>query len=164
MPFRKTLVLIFPLVCLACLGFGYAQARQWLALAGVLLALLAWLAGAKWPYRWLPLAALLLSLVLSGMGLFIGAPPVLMICSAALALAGWDLLLWEHALPDDLPASMLSRLAYSHYRSLALALVLGLLVALAGRLLRLNLPFGVLIFLVLLSLFSLERLWHTLGD
>jgi len=86
-----------------------------------------------------------------------------MILSAALALAGWDLLLWDHALPDDLSASMLSRITYSHYSSLALALVFGLLAALAGRLLRIQLPFGVLIFLVILALFSLEGLWRTLG-
>jgi hypothetical protein len=99
-----------------------------------------------------------------GVGLLLAAGPELMILSAALALAGWDLLLWEHALPADLPAAMLSRLAVSHYRSLALALALGLLAALAGGLLRLQLPFGVLIFLVLLALVSLDRLWRALSN
>jgi len=132
--------------------------------AALLLPLLAWLFSVRWPHRWLPLIGLLLTVTLSAIGLFISAAPVLMILSAALALAGWDLLLWEQALSGDLPAAALSRLAYSHYTSLAVAILLGLLVTLAGRLLRLQLPFGVLIILVLLVLFSLERLWHTLGD
>jgi hypothetical protein len=163
MPFRKILSLVFPLACIACLAVGYSQAGQWLALTAILLPLVAWFSSLRWPYRWLPLAGLLLSVVLSGAGLFAGASPVLMILSTALALAGWDLLLWDHALPDDLSASMLSRITYSHYSSLALALVFGLLAALAGRLLRIQLPFGVLIFLVILALFSLEGLWRTLG-
>jgi len=163
MPFRRILALIFPLAGLACLVIAFIQVQQWLALAAVILPLLAWLFSARWTYRGLPLAGLLLSIALSGLGLLIGVAPVLMIISAALALAGWDLLLWHYTLPADLPAATLSRLAYSHYRSLALALALGLLAALAGRLLRLQLPFGVLILLVILALFSLERLWHSLG-
>jgi hypothetical protein len=164
MPFRKILSLAIPFTGLACLSVGYAQAGQWLALVAVILPLLAWLFSARWPYRWLPLAGLVLSVSLSGAGLFLGAAPVLMILSATLALAGWDLMLWENDLPADLPAALLSRLAYSHYRALALAVGLGLLAALAGRFLHLQLPFGILIVLILLALFSLERLWHTLGD
>jgi hypothetical protein len=164
MPLRKILHLLFPLASLTCLAVAFAQSRQYLALAALLLPLLAWLSAFIWPHRWLPLTALLLSVLLAGLGLFQGAASVLMLLSALLALAGWDLLLWAHALPADLSTAALSRLAYSHYKSLALATLVGLLAALAGRLLRLQLPFGVVFILALLALVSLERLWHALGD
>ena len=164
MPSRKILSLACALACVLCLAAGYAQAGQWLALLGVLPALLAWLAGFKWPQRWLPLAGLLLSICLAAAGLFTGAASVLMILSAAFALAAWDMILWNLSLDASALTDTPALLARSHYISLALAIGAGLLAALGGRLLRLQLPFGVLIFLVLLALLSLERLWHTLGD
>ena len=163
MPVRKILALIFPLASLTCLAGGYLAAGQWLALPGLLVALLAWLLVWKWPFRWLPLAGLLLTVGLSAGGVFAGASPVLMILSVPFALAGWDLLLWNLALSASSPAAPSTLLARSHYISLAWAVGLGLLLALAGRLLRLQLPFGVLLFLVLLALLSLERLFHALG-
>ena len=163
MPLRKILGLICPLAGVTCLAVGFAMLLQWLALLGVLLALLAWLLTWKWPSGWLPFAALTLSVCLSAAGIFAGVSPVLMILSAALALAGWDLALFDLALTDSALSNPPSRLAHSHSKSLAFAIILGLLAALAGRLFRIQLPFGGLILLVLLALLSLDRLWRTLG-
>ena len=163
MPLRKILGLICPIAGVTCLAVGFALLRHWLALLGVLLALLAWLLTWKWPSGWLPFAALTLSVCLSAAGIFAGVSPVLMILSAALALAGWDLALFDLALTDSALSNPPSRLAHSHSKSLAFAIILGLLAALAGRLFRIQLPFGGLILLVLLALLSLDRLWRTLG-
>jgi hypothetical protein len=127
------------------------------------LALLAWLLTWKWPSRWLPFAALALSVCLSAAGIFAGSPPVLMILSAALVLPGWDLAFFDLALTDSALFDLPSNFAHSHSKSLTFVIILGLLAALDGRLLRIQLPFGGLILLVLLALLSLDRLWRTLG-
>ena len=162
MPLRKILALLVPLAGSLCLALGFASLGMWLALLG-LLALPVWLFAWFKPSRALPYTALVLSITLSVVGVFVGAEPTLMLLSATLALASWDLALWNLALADNSPADAQPLLAQSHYASLALALGLGLLIALSGRFLRLQLPFGVMFFLVLFALFGLERLWRSLG-
>ena len=163
MPVRKIVGLICPIAGVVCLVVGYAMVRQWLALLGVLFVFLVWLFTWIWSSRWLPLAALALSVSLSAAGIFAGAPPALMILSAALSLAAWDLALMDLPHAEVSSTGRLSFLAYSHYKSLALAVALGLLAAMVGRMVRIQLPFGVMILLALLVLVSLERLWRTLG-
>ena len=117
MPLRKILGLICPIAGVTCLVVGFAMLRQWLALLGVLFALLAWLLTWKWPSRWLPFAALLLSVSLSAAGIFAGAPSVLMILGAV--LAGLDVALFDLALTDTEPANPSTLLAHRHFKSLA---------------------------------------------
>jgi len=163
MSLRKLLTLVFPLAVLACLASGFLLVRQWLALAGLLLVLAAWLLAWRKPSRWSSLAALVLSVGFCAAGILLGASAVLMILGAACSLAAWDLSLWALSLVGVSPAEPPVAIAHNHYISLIFVLALSLLVALAGRLLRLQLPFGLMAILVLLVLFSLERLWHHLA-
>jgi len=162
MPFRKILRLVCSIAATLCLSVGYMALGDWLALL-VWLTLAVWLLAWRKSSRGLSIFALLLDVSLSAGGLVSGARPELMLISAALALASWDLSLWNMALAgNDRPDSQ-SSLAYSHITSLALAVGLGLLAALAGRLLRFQLPFVVMVLLVLLVLFGIDRLWRALG-
>lgn len=152
----------FSITCVTCLAVGYGLVGQWLALSGSLLALPAWLFGYQWRSRSLFLAALLFSVGLAAAGLFAGASPALMMVSATLALAGWDGMLLDLSLADHIPANPVSLFEKNHFQSLALALVSGLLAAIAGQMLRFRIPFGGLVLLVILALLSLERVWRTL--
>ena len=87
-----------------------------------------------------------------------------MILSATFALASWDLVLFDHLLVDN-PISSTPALALfqnRHYRSLALALGLGLLIVLVGRTIQAQVSFVIIGLLVLLVLFSIDRLWRAL--
>lgn len=95
-----------------------------------------------------------------------GAPPMLLILSAAFALASWDLVLFDHILADN-PISSVPTIGLfqaRHYRSLALALGLGLLIVLVGRTIQVQISFVIMGLLVLLALLSIDRLWRTLKE
>ena len=154
MPLQKILSLVSPMACAACLAVGYAMAGQWVALVAVLIAFLAWLAARQRRSTWLSLAALVISISLAAAGLFAGVSPTLMILSATLALASWDLVLLDHTLAGNSSAQMVTLLEKKHYPSLVLALGLGLLAAVTGRMIRVQIPLGGMILLAILVLFG----------
>ncbi|MGD0174195.1 MAG: hypothetical protein ABSC61_07160 [Anaerolineales bacterium] len=160
MLWRKILKLVFPIACLACLAVGFAGIGQWIVLLGVLLALPAWLAAFKWGSGFFPTTALVLSIGLAAVGMLISVSPVSMILGATFAFAGWDIVLFQNNLNDDLPAQAVEPFEERHYRNLTMALGLGLLVAVAGSMVRIQIPFGWMILLAAIALLGLEGLWR----
>ena len=161
---RRILSLVCPMVCAACLMAGYALNSRWISIAAGASTGLVWLLANKRPATLPPSVALVISFVWVAAGLMAGASSFLMILGTTFALASWDLALFDHALADS-PISSAQTIALfqnRHYRSLALALGLGLLVVVVGRLFRFQIPFGWMVVLVILALFSLERIWRTL--
>ncbi len=162
---RKTLSLVCPMACAAGLAVGYAIVAQWIALAVILLTSLAWLLAAhKWPAaEWVSMA-LVVFVGLAAAGLFAGVSPSLMIFSATLALASWDLALFDQVVTDLSSTSpeTITLFENRHYQSLILALGLGLLIAVAGRMIHFEIPLGGMIFLVILALLGLDRVWRAL--
>ncbi len=153
---QKLLKLGFLTAGAACLVAGFAQAGQWLLLA---LAFLAWLAGmlaAGW-FTTVFVAAV----GLAAAGVCNGAWPPLMILGATLLLASWDLASLEGFLAPGLPAGA-AHFERRHYGYLALALGHGLLAALLGRLLSLEIPFGILAALALLVILGIHQVWRSL--
>ncbi len=163
---RKSLIFLCPAISAACLAAGYAVTGQGIAAVMALLTLPLGLLARKRPATVPPSAALAASVSIAAAGLLTRAPSVLMILGAALALASWDLVLWEQTLTDNSisSAQTIALLETRHYQSLALALAPGLLIAITGPLIRVQLPFMGLVLLVILALFSLDRVWRTLKD
>jgi hypothetical protein len=162
MLWRKILKLVFPIAGLVCLTAGFAGIGRWIFLPGVLLALLAWLAAFKWRFGFFPTAALVLSVGLAAVGLLMSAPPVWMIPGATFAFAGWDIILFQNDRSDDSPVPRADPLEKRHYRNLATALGLGLMVAMAGSTIRIQIPFGWMILLAAAALLGLEGLLRNL--
>ncbi len=162
MPVRKILRLVCPVISVTCLGIGYTTTGLWIAGLVLVLTLLTWLFAVKWPFGFLPTSTLVFSTSLAVAGLLTGAMPLLMMLGAALALAGWDVILWNRALINNSLSASPTLIERQHYQSLAVALGLGLLAIIAGRLFRFQIPFGWMVVLVILTLFSLERIWRTL--
>ena len=168
---RRTISLACPIVCTLCLAAGYAVSGWGIVvMAGASTGLAWWLAhkwaANKWPATLLPLAAFVISIAWDAAGLLASAPALLMILSAAFALASWDLVLFDHVLADN-PISSTSTIALfqnRHYRSLALALGLGLLIVLAGRTIQVQISFVIMGLFVLLALFSIDRIWRALKE
>jgi hypothetical protein len=162
MLWRKILKLIFPIACLACLAVGLAGIGGWIVLWGVLLALPAWLASFKWGSGFFPTTGLVLSIGLAVAGLLMSATPFWMILGATFAFAGWDIVMFQNYQSGDSPAQGADPLEERHYRNLALALGLGLPVAVAGSMIRIQIPFGWMILLAAIALLGLEGLWRNL--
>jgi hypothetical protein len=159
---RKIIKFVFPIACLACLTAGFAGIGRSIILLGGLLALPAWLAALKWGSGFFPTTALALSMGLAAAGLLLSASPVWMILAAAFAFAGWDIVLFQHNRSGDSPAREIDLLEQRHYRNLALALGLGLPVAVAGSMIRIQLPFGWMLLLAAIALLGLEGLGRSL--
>jgi hypothetical protein len=162
MPVRKIIRLACPMISVICLGAGFATTKAWIAALVMVFSLLAWLFTIKWPFGFPPSWALVFSVSLAVTGLLTGAIHLLMLLGAALALAGWDVVLWDRSLTNHSPSTSLTLIERKHYQSLALAIGLGLLAIVAGRLVRFQIPFGWMVVLAILTLFSLERIRHTL--
>lgn len=151
---QRRLKLACSTACALCLAAGFALAGKWVGAGLAGLVWLGWLFAAGWP----PSILLTASVALAAGGVWAGAPPLLMLPAATLALAGWDVARWEAFLDGASPA-VAARSSRRHYACLALALGPALLVAWAGGLVHFQLPFAVLVFLVALALLGLNRLW-----
>ncbi len=91
------------------------------------------------------------------------ATPVWMILGATFAIAGWDIVMFQNNLSGDSPAQGADPLEERHYRNLALALGLGLPVAVAGSMIRIQIPFGWMLLLAAIALLGLEGLVRNLN-
>lgn len=166
MSLLKSLSLVGPAACSACLALGYALIEQWSGLVVVSLSFVSWLLARQKPDTMSPSAPLVFSVAMAAGGLLVGAAPLLMILAAALALASWDVVLLHHTLADSSSSSTatISLFQRRHFQYLALALGPSLLLAFAGRSLHFQVPFGIMVFLAIVVLFGLDRILRTLID
>ncbi len=154
MSFRQTCFLFCLGLGLICLAGGYGMAGQWVGASIVFLPVLALFFSRRLKSAWLLPSLCLVSLVgLAAFGLWVGAPTLLMILGATAALAAWNLDLRE---TSSLTVTA-RRFEYKHIQSVALALGLGLVIAAGVRLVPLQIPFVFLVLIILLNLFSLDR-------
>ncbi len=165
MNLRKSVLFICLAAGAASLALGYSSFGALPALGAAGLCLAAWLLAYRSPSRFEPAAALVLTVAVAAAGLLIGAASFPLLLASALALAAWDLVRLERiagciASPSPGDTDLLVR---AHYSSLALVLALGLLIPLAGHALHLALPFEAMAVLIVLILFSLDRVWRGLA-
>jgi hypothetical protein len=156
---RKLLNLVLLILIPLCLTLGYAKIGPGMAFTAGLFILGAWLLAHRWPQTWFPSIALVVTVCLAVIELYQGASAPLMLVAAALALANWDLALLNR-LPAGSPSfRKLTLLETKHYQSLLLALGLAIPASLIGRIIHFQIPFGIMILLVILAFFSLTRVW-----
>ena len=165
MPWR-TIGLMCPIAYTAFLAVAYAQVGQWIMLAIVLINFLAWLLTWRRPSIELSSTALMISVGSAAAGLLAGTVPFLMMLGVTFALAGWDLAFWDHTRIGVINSSAKTAALFEnrHFQSLALALGLGLLAAVAGQLIHFQIPLGGMIVLVILALFCLDRVLRVFID
>lgn len=157
---RKAILYICLLAAAASLFIGFLEAGKIeLAWTGVIPAA-ALLFSRKASNAWLAPLALIAFVGLAVAGVLLRATTAWMVICAAAALAAWDLANLERSLGNSLHP----RLEKMHLRSLLFAIGLGVLLALAGRSVNLTLPFIVMLLLVFLGLFSLDRLSRYLSE
>jgi hypothetical protein len=159
MNLRKNLFILCLVTVTLCLVASYLILGNWLGLVIALLTGFTWWFARKYPASGLPLLCLLASICLAVAARLMGSPAWLTICSAGFALVVWDLLLLDVALEGNSFTEQTRQYENKHLQSLSLTLVFGLLAALLGRLLNFQPPFALLILLVALVAFGLDRVW-----
>lgn len=142
-----------------CLALGYGMSESWQGLAISVFSFFTWLFARKTQSSFLISLALAFTAGLAAVGLLLGAPALLMIFSATAGLACWDLVFFESGLKAGFNQSGL--LEKKHDQTLARALGIGLVVASLGHYLEFQIPFLIMVGLVVLALFSLDHLWRT---
>ena len=159
MSLRKVFFVLGLVTSVFCLTAGFGIAGWW-ALA-VLSGLLGpgWLLAQKYPGAKLQSVCLLGSVGFATVGILIGSPAILMMLGTTIALTVWDLLLLDAAIGKRSSVEQTRHYENSHLRSLALALSVGLVAILFGRLLSIQIPFAVLILSSMVLLLAMDRVW-----
>jgi hypothetical protein len=157
---RKSLFFVCLTAASGCLIAGLAStSAQWLAWTGLIPAV-ALLFTRRVAGNWLSFTALVAFVGMAAAGLLLGSAPSLMVFSSTAALASWDLCNLERSL-DARPHPLLEK---RHIQILIPSLGVGLLLALAGGMISLSLPFIVILLLVFLIFFSLDRVFRYLNQ
>ena len=144
------------------LAAGYLFAGLWQIVFIFPMALLLWVIAKSRPGISVPSVLFGSYISLASLGVWIGLNQYLMIYGFILALAGWELQLFQTGLTGDLQHSNIELPQRHHLKSLSIVIVLSLLVTTVGLNLHLGLPFGVILFLVLFVGFLLERIYFSL--
>jgi hypothetical protein len=162
MPVRRVLGLACLIAASTCLATGYLAFGLWIVLPVVLLVALVGLSAWREPFTWMPTLALAVNVCLAAAGLLSGAMPFLMILSATLGLAVWDLEMLERDLMNGTAIPEAARFEKKHYAILVLALLPGLLAAAASQVVRIQIPFIGMVILVILAFACLIQVWSLL--
>ena len=134
---------------------GYLLAGYWWILPVQLVVIFCW-GFTKNNEKFNPASALLfVYILLAAIGISLNLSAVLMILACSTALASWDLIHFERSIAGDRVHKENASLANHHIRSLALAISVGMLLALIAFLINLQLPFWGIIVLVLMAMGSL---------
>jgi hypothetical protein len=144
------------------LATGFGISGQWLALGLTVVIMAMWLSAFRKDGGWLATLALVSAAAQVTVGMLAGASPYLMFPGAILALASWDLTLFDHYLARNAGGPMADRLVRKHYASLALVMGVGLIALAADQLVRLQIPFLLMVVLAIGLTFFLERAWRSL--
>jgi hypothetical protein len=156
---RKIAFTFCLIVSVVCLAAGYGIAGQWIGTGAAIITGPGWLFARKKTASGLPLICLFAAVSLAFVGRLAGSPPLLMICSSGFSLVVWDLLLFQAALGNESTGEQIRQFETIHLQSLALGPGAGLLVALLGHFLRIQVPFVLLALCIALAIFWLDRVW-----
>ncbi len=163
MSLRRILCWFYLGIALIGLAGGYGLIAQWVGAGLVLVASIAILFSNRPAAAWFPSACLVILVGLAVVGLFQGAPAFAMIAGAAAALAAWDLINLDHTMEMGSSSGTAGRFEKRHVKVLSVALGLGVVMAVSGELVSLPIPFVFFVLLILLDMYSLERLSHRLA-
>ena len=156
---RKIFFAVCLIISALCLAAGYGFSGQWVGVVISIITGPAWLFARKYPTSVFPIICLSGTTGLAVTGILSGCPPLLMICGSGFALATWDILLLDGTLRGSSSGEQTRQYENKHLQSLGLALGSGLLAVFLGHLLRLQIPFVVLLLFVALVIFGLDRVW-----
>ncbi len=137
---------------MACLALAYVIAGYWQGLLAIPVTLLAWMLAQKWSAFWAASSALTIYLSVSVIGILLRVPVLLLIPGCLAAIAWWDLAEFDESLVGEAPAKARALLEKQRLQSLGLMVGTSLVLEAVGLWLRLQLPFGVVMLLALLSI------------
>lgn len=156
----------FFFICLALAGLSLASSfylnRQLPLALAVLFPVAGMLLARRPSLEWLAYFSLAGFAALSASGILLGIPLMVMAISSSAALASWDLILESRPVAPEGSIPPTGLYVKLHLKSLGAAVGLGLLGVIAGQWVHWQVPFLGMIVLVILALFSMDRLMEYL--
>ena len=135
----------------ACLSFGYLRAGEWLVIPAMVLAWIVWFAFNKRAEFWSVSIGFVLYVLIAAFGIFTHLSVLLMVSGGFSALVAWDLLLFKRSMTFTDATQTNNRLETNHFKSLSLAVLVGILATLSASLISFQLSFGAVIVFVILA-------------
>ena len=152
------------LIATICLSLGYGIEGRWRGLLVALVLPFLWIFIRNRKNQWLPTVLLILYIGTAVTGLVIGCEPLLMISSVTPALGMWDVAQFQHRTKDNENPALVELLEREHFRSFGLALGAGFFLSVLGLVIRVQLPFGVIVLFTLITLIGLHRLYKLVNN
>jgi DMSO reductase anchor subunit len=150
-------------ICLAIstlsMAVGYGLAGQQIGAGVSLLIALGWLAGFKYRASYLVYFCMFGVVCLATAGLIIGITYWLMIAGLSFALAAWDIVLLRISFFQNQSNSNTRAFENKHLQSLGIAIGIGLACSIPFHLVTFQLPFIVMLGLIVLAGLGIERVW-----
>lgn len=146
------LLAISLLVCAASLGSGYLLSGDWWIMAVLPGLVGAWFLTKKYSVFWSASSILFCIVILSTLGILSEKDDILMILSITSGLVSWDLALKTISYSPGLPKASETTPDKNYISSLSLAAAGGFVLALASLYVDLNLSFGLILLLGLISI------------
>jgi hypothetical protein len=134
------------------LGAGYILGGYWLILPVFLAMGIFWLIMNRYSPFWSASSLLLIDVALAVIGVTLNLSIYLMVVGCTTALACWDLTHFRHTMIHNPPLGADVRLERYRLQSLATAVFTGLFLAFISSYINLQFPFGIMVFLVLMTL------------
>jgi len=140
------------IITIGCISAGYLSAGHWQILPILLMLVLFWIYAKKRSVFWSASILLVVSVILTAIGIMANLSLGLMIITCAGALLCWELIQFNQSMMIN--SASISNIAFekNHLQSLSIAAFSGLILSFLGSVINLNLPFGVTVFLVLMSI------------
>jgi hypothetical protein len=134
-----------------CLGLAYMREGRWWILAVLAAMSIFWLAMKRWSLFGSASALLLIYLAAAATGVLTNLPVPLLVTGCTFALVSWDLALFSEKMETNPSSPLAALMERAHLRSLAGACGGGLLLALLSTAIHVDLPFIIVLLLVLLA-------------
>lgn len=150
MKFRSIILYLGLMISTGSLAAGYFLSGYWQILPVLFVMLIFGILTKK--RFWSASGLLLVHIVLAAIGVIAGLPAGLMILTCIAALVSWDLAQFEQSLVGNSHLETSISLEIQHMHALALTALTGLLLALMSAYIDLQLPFGVIVSLVLIAM------------
>lgn len=145
MNFRKALLALTCLVAATGLIMGMAGQWRLVSLAASALLAVAWALKPLRHISWLASLSLGVYLLIAAAGLTLEGEPIFLVIGGMAALATWDLILFGRNLEGAENNAGLHRCTLEHFKSLGIAFGLAALLVIPVLLIRIQLPFFVML-------------------
>lgn len=164
MRLHATICALCLLLSLVCLAGAYMLGGYWLIWPAII-AMLAFGMTARGQSAFWPATSLLaVYVLLAVLGIIIRASMLLIVVGCIFALAAWDLADFDGSMLAEAPPKARASLQKNRLQSLVIMAGISLLLMGATYWLRLQLPFGIIVALVVLVTGSILYAVHRLGD